>query len=443
MKNMWVTLHEKLFYITILLLPFALAKRFVLPSSYVSGIYTDFLTPSFYLFEVFMVLMLVAYLSFLLHKNVRLNQPLVALNLFQHLLRRSRNKFGMTVIFILSLLLSSQNIVSYIFVFRNFLYFFFAIYVYLNFSSKNFHKLKEIISLSILFQSILGIFQFLKGGSVFNNYLMFGEFPYSYKTPAIMREVFLGKFVIPPYGTFPHPNILGGFLSVFLVLLLFLMKRDRPSKLSVYAFILGVVALALTVSIPAWVSFLIGVVFIVTSIHWEDFGLKFWNTRGRNLVFVGFLVFLVGLNLGEGGLSFLKEERPLSTSFSRRLDLLQISKKMILETKGLGVGTGAFTKNMEKYGVVSGNLKFLEPVHNIYFLLLAESGVFSFSLFAVLILFVFYAVLRGKKYKIFLIMLCQLLFLGTFDHYLLTYPQGLFLFWLTLGFALSTMHINE
>jgi hypothetical protein len=63
-----------------------------------------------------------------------------------------------------------------------------------------FFKILNIFSLSLLLVSILGIAQFVQKGSVFDNYLVFGEQPYSSATYGVPKESFFGKGVYLPTG---------------------------------------------------------------------------------------------------------------------------------------------------------------------------------------------------------------------------------------------------
>ena len=68
---------------------------------------------------------------------------------------------------------------------------------------------------------------------------------------------------------------------------------------------------------------------------------------------------------------------------------------------------------MDNYGYIPSTTRFLQPVHNIYLLLLSEAGVIG--------LFMFLWILwRAKKHWVILIVF----FLGLVDHYFLTLQQG-------------------
>lgn len=401
------------------MIPFNLAKRFIGGDSYVSGILIDYLIPTLYVTDIIIFSILLLWF-FDAIKNKK--KHVIPANIFVALL--------LALLFFIVLGLASTTLPSYLKTLKLLEMFLLMLYAFFNFKlERDVHLFFKILSFSVLFESFVAFIQFLKRASVFNNYLFFGELPYTYKTPGIVFENFFGKMVIPPYGTFPHPNVLGGFLAVSLILIFYYLLTRKVTVLSVCAFFYGILALTLTVSFSAYAAFLLGVLGIILV---KVFGRRVLKPLFLLILFLNFfLPFVLNLKSFE---SF--------SSFYRRKDLLDISRKMILDKPFLGVGTGLFTKNLENYGNVRGVLKFFEPVHNIFFLIASEAGVFAVVIFVLFLSYVFDLLLAHSSTSIFLISLCQLLFLGMFDHYLLTYQQGLLLFWLTLGVALSTIVVN-
>jgi O-antigen ligase len=79
-----------------------------------------------------------------------------------------------------------------------------------------------------------------------------------------------------------------------------------------------------------------------------------------------------------------------------------------------------------------------QPVHNIYLLLYSETGVLGLASF---LLFLFFLakdfITRTGMEKFyhysFLLVFLSVLFIGFFDHFLLTIQQGRFVFWLTIA----------
>ena len=76
------------------------------------------------------------------------------------------------------------------------------------------------------------------------------------------------------------------------------------------------------------------------------------------------------------------------------------------------------------------DIRFTQPVHNIYVLVLSEAGILSLIFFG---LFLYEKLKASRGNFLLYVSIIQILFLGTFDHYFFTAQQTQLLFWLVLG----------
>jgi O-antigen ligase len=176
---------------------------------------------------------------------------------------------------------------------------------------------------------------------------------------------------------------------------------------------LGLTALFLTFSLSAWLAFLlIG----IPAILWD----KLASQKPKiALVFIASGLFLIVMSL-----AFNFQFLAPPTSFSRRSQLAEMSLKMTADKPLTGVGLNNFTNVMDNYGQVQATTRFLQPVHNIFLLVLSESGFLGLIGFT-------YLLFKFRKVRPYGIGLAMILFLGLFDHYPLTLQTGmLLLFWL-------------
>ena len=74
----------------------------------------------------------------------------------------------------------------------------------------------SIIIISAFFQSIIAILQFIQQGSLGLTFLK--ESVFSVYDPGIAKILINGNIFTRSYGTFPHPNVLGGFLGISLLI---------------------------------------------------------------------------------------------------------------------------------------------------------------------------------------------------------------------------------
>jgi O-antigen ligase len=124
---------------------------------------------------------------------------------------------------------------------------------------------------------------------------------------------------------------------------------------------------------------------------------------------------------------------------------------MIKDNPLLGVGLNNFTARMSEYGQVQANTRFLQPVHNVYLLWLAETGLAGLLIiFAVINYLVksgekrVVSNVKGRKMKmgtvfstsyLFFIPVLMLLIIGLVDHYPLTLQTGQLMLVLSLGLS--------
>ena len=413
-----------LFYLLVLLLPLNLGKHFILSDSFVKTYPVDYLMPTIWVTDLFLTLILILWV---LDGGVK--------NLFN---KELKIVFWPILVFLLSLLPSvavSARILSASFAFAGAvihagLALFVATRVY---TEKHFRKVVSVLAVTTVLLSIMAFFQWQKQGSVFNNYLFFGEQPYSATTENIALTNTLGTLQVPVYGTFRHPNIFGGFLAVVLfwiysqIILGQLSKKEKA--LHQISFILGLGALFLTFSQVAGAALILAVLFLHL--------IKKFGKRGVifSLILTG-LIFLAGLYLPVLPREGLFQDYP---SVYRRSNLERSAYGMIRENFLFGVGLNNFTVRVEDYLPPSQVLRFIQPVHNIFVLILSEAGVFAFITFLALLVFVLLILLKqpfGIPAVLFVTIL-QFFIMGSFDHYLLTIQQTQLLFWLTVGLALT------
>ena len=122
-----------------------------------------------------------------------------------------------------------------------------------------------------------------------------------------------------------------------------------------------------------------------------------------------------------------------------REKLVESSFAMIKDSPVFGVGMNNFLINLPFYQkpTTTSLFTYLQPVHNIFFLIATQTGIVGLSFFA---WFIFITTRRIKNEKFIIhnslfIILFIVLVLGMFDHYFLTLQQGQLLFAFVLGLS--------
>ena len=405
-----------LFFVLVLLLPVNLGKHFELFDSYVWGVLSDYLIPTLYAQDILVVSTLIFWLK---ERGFPSRQTLATFV--------SAKEAQFLILFIFSLMLSvasaARPLPAFFVFLRIFLYFLLFIYISYEIKvEKDFLVILTLLAISVIFIGALGILQFLKQGAVFNNYLFLGEQPYSYSTWGIVRKSVLGVGKIPAYSLFRHPNIFGGFLSVVLVWVLASFKK---SKIFLLAFIFGTISLLLTFSYTAWAAFTFGVfgyIYISSGLRGD------YLFRKKVVSFVFLAIILVAFLFPP---AFSKSDQP---SLYRRGNLYLSSLAVARQNPLFGVGPGNLVVFIDKFIPASSrDLRFTQPVHNIFLLIFAENGISALLLFFGLLVFAIKNLLNPSCFPLFLIALLQIIFLGSLDHYFWTIHQTSLLFWILLG----------
>lgn len=439
------------FYLLLILLPSNLAKHFFFDFSSIYGVYVDYLIPTVYLTDLLLFILLalwaaetVVKIKSLCREHPPVRQARV------HLWRKESIPTLSLLVFLLVAGLSvavAKNQPAAVYKWLKLLEFtLLALWVAAHINwEHDFSRIVLALSLGVFYESLLTIFQWFRQESIFGFYFL-GEPPYSILTPGIAKISFLGEVKVRPYGTLPHPNVLGGFLAVLLPWIIFYAARQVKEKARRYAafgyqlLVIGVgnAALFLSFSRAAWATGGLGGIIVIS--YWL-LATKDRNSRLRFLrvlpLFLAFCFF--------SAVTLAAPALLASLSWVRRLELSRMAVEMTRDYPLLGVGLNNFTVMMSKYGWVSGFPRFLQPVHNIYLLVAAETGLFGLAAFALLLATGYWLLVKRRTNNesrvtsnpLLLLSLSQIILLGMIDHYFLTIQQGSLLFFLILGLAFS------
>lgn len=414
-----------LVYLYLVSIPFSFV--YVLKSWRGNASDTAFLNFGVYLSDVFGVLLFFAFVYyFYLYKNS-----------FSYLknffLKESKAYFYLSVFLIFSIISFSWSgvpFVSLIFGFRLFLVAsltFFVSFLFANsFEIRN--KILFILSFSGFLQSLLAFYQFLFGRS-FGLYFL-GENHLSKEVLGLPYFSFFGHSFLRAFGTLPHPNILGGFLLLTMAATLFLIKSEKNKKQGlekIFKIILffQVFGMILTFSRGAILGFFVfSWLFRKTIREILDF-----NQKNKKI----FFLFLIGLLL----LSFFRDsvQKTIflrSESSQLRVEYLVTNLKRFSVSPILGRGLATGPIELPAFSDFPFYVWENQPVHNIFVLILSDLGIFGFGFFLLFILEIFKKIKKeNERESIWFWLFLIYLFIGLFDHYFLTLPYGIFIFFLS------------
>lgn len=404
-----------IFWVLLLCLPLNLGKHWIFSFSYVRGLLVDYLVPTLYLSDILLV---------------ALGLAAVVKGRLGGLGRLGKTEVGFLAFLFFALLSGLGAPLPAVFWWRwvkLLFYVLFFFWVKENFDwKKDFSRLFWVLLLPALGESLLAIFQWWRQSSILG-YLPFGGPVYRAGQSGLATVIFLGVQKVRSYGTFPHPNALGGYLAVVLVWVIWgIWERGvvRGKKGGVLVLVL-LTGLFLSFSRSAWWVAAVGTLVLL--------GSRIRSKTAR----LGIVLLLLGLFLGTGW--YLGSQLG-SYSWLRRGELLAAALSMIRPSPWLGIGLGQFTAVSENYYQASELIRFVQPVHNLYLLVTAEIGVLG-------CVGLWLGVTRLVKRLLskaaapfslpLLLSLGAILVLGLVDHYWWTLPQASLIFWLTLGLVAS------
>ncbi len=262
---------------------------------------------------------------------------------------------------------------------------------------------------SVIIQGIVGVLQFKMGSSL--GLGMFGESTIVSGMQGSSFVTLNSEVFLRAYGTFPHPNIFGGYLVTCLLVSLFLyMKKDFKWKGA--TLLLGILSsifviftfsrICVVLVLGIWLVFLfLGFVFKRKVLYSFSFGLLVERF----------------LNLLSGG----------DTSWSDRVNLMRSSFEVIKENWLMGIGLGRFTKGMENnIPLTSNGVMLIQPVHNVPLLMVSELGIVGTLLYCLLLGSILLRNVKRMSWFKWLVIFV-IVVIGCFDHYLFSLPQGLML----------------
>jgi len=424
------------FYLLILFLPTQFGKHFWPNFSYVYGIRIDYLSPTLYFTDILIIGLL---LSWVLESLIKANGFLKAIKLTSRDIVKLLILFFI-ILFLLVRVLLSNNPSAGIYGIIKFLE-----YVFLfSYTAKNFRNFNGFVLLSafitgILFESLLTIAQYINQGSIGGALYLLGERSFNSQTPGIANASISGQLFLRPYATFSHPNVLAGYLVVYMTLIIFFAKQKFFKQQNVIVFTslsLGSLALFLTmsrVSIFAWVLLLAS---LFAHSFWKKTRMVFIKKislrqiKNKILLLFFFItvLFILTFPVGLRFFQFNFSEQ----SFVQRKILIQDSIAMFQHNPIFGVGLNNFLVNLPMVQKQYGEILYIQPVHNIYLLVLSETGAVGLVLFLYFLWHTYKRLKKNTNVEL-LALFFIVLFLGVFDHYLLTLQQGQLLFAIIFG----------
>jgi len=337
-----------------------------------------------------------------------------------------------------SLIFSVAPLISLVFLFH--LFFAILILFLLLDERLSFNTILLSFVLGLVIPSFLGIFQTVTGTSPAST--LFGLSIKEAIATGISVIEAGGVRLLRAYGSFPHPNIFGGYLAIGLLFLFFLFLKTTRQRLKIILVLLTIIlasSLFLTFSRSAWLVFILGliVMFFLNLSERKYLIRKTWSFFLSGFLVILSLVFIFYpfITTRLEGQSRL-EQKSIEERFGGYQMFYQILSKYPL----FGTGPGAYTLALAKEQPDLPAWSY-QPVHNSFILFLAETGIIS-SLVLFLFILSFFKnrqVFRIKQLTFVLPMIIFIFTLSLFDHYLWSLWPGIGLLAVLLGFCFKLL----
>lgn len=182
-------------------------------------------------------------------------------------------------------------------------------------------------------------------------------------------------------GTMPHYNTLGSYANMVSAILLALIidynEKNRRRYLHYgLAILAGAICIILSLSRGAMIAFVLSTIFIFAGSFY-----KIISARKLKILTAMLITGILVLSLTMRAIVYRFESAPESSGESRE-EYKQVARMMVHDHPWFGVGLNNFSHYaVTYYGPRYGLDEFGTPAHNIYFLTLAEGGIFTFILF--------------------------------------------------------------
>lgn len=440
------SLHKVFFFLLLLFLPTQLGYHVWPEWAHVLGRRIDYLSPTVYVTDILLVLTIATWIigsvkRVMNHELGIMVKKKTIIHYSLFLIQRYWSLLPLSLFVVLNIVLAQSPFVAFYKWIKVFEFLLLGYYIVK--TKPTLLTISIPLSIGVCYSSLIAIGQFFLQHSIDGPLWFLGERTFGVDTPGIAKIQICGlsavdcRLLLRAYGTFPHPNVLGGFLATVMPLIIIQFSNYSILKLSKKIFygvtlLLGIIALGFTFSRSAIVVGVMGIVFTIARIKNHELGIMEKSIVSVSLFAVILAsLFIIPLSWGD-------------ESVVVRQQLNAVAVQQWWSSPTFGVGLGNFLVRLPET-LPTRAIYFLQPVHNIYLLLLSEVGVVGIGLIVIAAWKLVGAELGIMNYELWKkrinakpiihYSLFIILLLGLVDHYPLTLQQGQLL--MTLFFALS------
>ncbi len=290
----------------------------------------------------------------------------------------------------------------------------------------SFYKITWTYVASVTIQACIGIIQFVTQTSYANKFIGMQEHIVTWGGTATI-SIYTERW-LRAYGALPHPNILAGILVCSLILALWL-STQKHRILALICIALLTLGILLTFSRAAWIAGIVS-----TSVLCAHYIMH--NHIKKLLIPILLLCGVICMTLLlYTPLFFSRIAHDTTTShnsFSDRTLYWQQSIQLIQQYPFHGAGIGNYTNTAYTTIASSMPIWYVQPVHNIYMLYIAELGMCGGIILVILCITLCAYIVKEKLYTsienlTYILCILSLCLIGLFDHWIISTHVGMLL----------------
>ncbi len=289
------------------------------------------------------------------------------------------------------------------------------------------HKVVTAFLYGLILPALFGWFQIFAGWSPASTWLGLSIQNAQTLGTAVV-ETTSGR-VLRAYGSFPHPNIFGGYLAVGIVLLAWWIRFIKTRTMKYLAFALAIIlssTFIVTFSRGSWLALLIGLIVLIVLMMRRKRKIP---KEAHPFILVGCIATVIALSIFHTHVfSRIQSTDHLEKiSIEERTSQYKTVPDVFRRNPVFGVGPGAYSFTLAKL-FPGGEVWSYQPIHNTWILIFCELGGVGFVAFLYFLVRIDQVSSRvskkaGGMFGVSLGMV--LLTLALFDHYLWSFWSGL------------------
>jgi len=418
---------EYLLYLFVFLLPWQ--TRFIYQEHLVHGQPFEYGRFSLYASELLLGLIIILGIIFLI-KKLRTEKKKIVFH--QSIIRLSALLVGLILLALNILLAIGKELALYK---ATMLILAFCFVSLLLIIKPDFKKLSWIYIYTAIIQSLMALQQFMAQKIEANKWLgISAQDPTVLGTPVVLSGAtrFLRSF-----GSFPHPNMLAGFLILSLVLILLLSLKEelktnrRNLSLALVLIFLGLLTtLSKAAILAAIIIFVLAIFFTRQQPEYNK------KIKRLGIICVAILIFFTAsyptLIFNRATNANAIEQRSYHERINQYSEWYQVIKTNLF----LGTGLGNYPLVLQVIKPQQESWTY-QPIHNTFLLIIAEIGVIP--LLYLIGLLYFFIPWKKLKMGIYCLATLSMFFLMLFDHYWWSFYSGLML----IAFAIAIRQLSK